>query len=241
MLSKTTLVGIFLPLEPAFSFLASCTMFPWLSASSSNEKKNEKKHSTNTNAFSSMNNGEWDNVHVKILVETDYAKQGELRHNIGSTVDYYLTSMSTVTETGALVHSDLPGSKVRGVAFGTANVIVLMGSNKLVKDVQEAHKRIHEFAVAAESARARDAYGVPGSGGQWFPRFEGILQKESGMRRNFFAPEILVHCEFTLGPLPTPVLVEFKCIFPSYKCVGRLGSNIPSIATCIMCWSLFGR
>ncbi|KAF9197814.1 hypothetical protein BGZ49_001592, partial [Haplosporangium sp. Z 27] len=93
----------------------------------------------------------------------DYAKQGELRRTIGSTVDYYLTSVSAVTETGALAHADLSGSKVGGVAFGAANVIVLVGSNKIVKDEAEAHKRTHEFALAAESARARDAYGVPAS------------------------------------------------------------------------------
>ncbi|KAI1318442.1 hypothetical protein EDD11_006526 [Mortierella claussenii] len=106
---------------------------------------------------------EWNNVHAKILTETDLAKQAELRRTIGSTVDYYLTSMSAVTETGALVHGDLSGSKVGGVAFGAANVIVLVGSNKIVKNEEEAYKRTHEFAWAAESARARDAYGVPGS------------------------------------------------------------------------------
>ncbi|KAF9175461.1 hypothetical protein BGX21_007564 [Mortierella sp. AD011] len=106
---------------------------------------------------------EWDNVHAKILAEKDYAKQGELRRTIGSTVDYYLTSVSAVTETGALVHGDLSGSKVGGVAFGAKNVIVLVGSNKIVKDEDEAYKRTHEFALAAESARARDAYGVPAS------------------------------------------------------------------------------
>lgn len=68
-----------------------------------------------------------------------------------------------MTEDGKLVHADLSGSKVGGVAFGAGNVIVLVGSNKIVKDEAEAYKRTHEFALAAESARARDAYGVPAS------------------------------------------------------------------------------
>ncbi|KAG0208287.1 hypothetical protein BGX28_000679 [Mortierella sp. GBA30] len=105
----------------------------------------------------------WNNVHATILAETDYAKQGELRRTIGSTVDYYLTSLSAVTEDGKLVHADLSGSKVGGVAFGAGNVIVLVGSNKIVKDETEAYKRTHDIALAAESARARDAYGVPAS------------------------------------------------------------------------------
>ncbi|KAF8930266.1 prespore-specific protein [Dissophora ornata] len=105
----------------------------------------------------------WNNVHAQILAETDYAKQGELRRTIGSTVDYYLTSVSALTETGALIHGDLSGSKVGGVSFGAGNVIVLAGSNKIVKDEEAGHKRTFEFALAAESARARDAYGVPAS------------------------------------------------------------------------------
>ncbi|KAG0296373.1 hypothetical protein BGZ98_001008 [Dissophora globulifera] len=106
---------------------------------------------------------EWNNVHAQILAETDYAKQGELRRTIGTTVDYYLTSVAAVTETGALAHGDLSGSKVGGVAFGAGNVIVVAGSNKIVKDEDAAYKRTTEFALAAESARARDAYGVPAS------------------------------------------------------------------------------
>ncbi|KAF9986573.1 hypothetical protein BGZ65_007082 [Modicella reniformis] len=106
---------------------------------------------------------EWNNVHAKILAEKDPVKQSELRRTIGSTVDYYLTSMSAITEDGKLAHADLSGSKVGGVAFGAANVIVVAGTNKIVKDEDEAWTRTNEFALAAESARARDAYGVPAS------------------------------------------------------------------------------
>lgn len=105
----------------------------------------------------------WNNVHAQILAESDPAKQAELRRTIGTTVDYYLTSMSAVTEDGKLAHADLSGSKVGGVAFAAANVIVLVGANKIVKDEEEAWTRTNEFALAAESARARDAYGVPAS------------------------------------------------------------------------------
>ncbi|KAF8946504.1 hypothetical protein BGZ47_000375 [Haplosporangium gracile] len=105
----------------------------------------------------------WNNVHATILAESDPAKQAELRRTIGTTVDYYLTSVAAVTEDGKLAHGDLSGSKVGGVAFGAANVIVLAGANKIVKDEKEAFIRTTEFAHPAESARARDAYGVPAS------------------------------------------------------------------------------
>ncbi|KAI1317191.1 hypothetical protein EDD11_008883 [Mortierella claussenii] len=105
----------------------------------------------------------WKNVHGEILAEKDPARQAELRRTIGSTVDYYLTSVAAITEDGHLAHGDLSGSKVGGVAFGAANVIVVAGSNKIVRDEHEAWKRQEEYALPLESARVRIAYGLPGS------------------------------------------------------------------------------
>ncbi|KAF9187145.1 hypothetical protein BGZ51_001527 [Haplosporangium sp. Z 767] len=105
----------------------------------------------------------WKNVHGTILQEKDQVKQAELRRTIGSTVDYYLTSVASISETGHLAHGDLSGSKVGGVAFGAGNVIVVAGSNKIVKDEQEQWKRQQEFALPLESARVRIAYGLPAS------------------------------------------------------------------------------
>ncbi|KAF8941270.1 prespore-specific protein [Dissophora ornata] len=105
----------------------------------------------------------WKNVHGEILAEKDPAKQAELRRTLGSTVDYYLTSVAAISETGHISHGDLSGSKVGGVAYGSANVIVVAGSNKIVKDEHEAWKRQQEFALPLESARVRIAYGLPAS------------------------------------------------------------------------------
>ena len=98
------------------------------------------------------------------MKESDPAKQAEIRRKLGSTVDYYLTSVAAITESGHLAHADLSGSKVGGVAFGAGNVIVVAGSNKIVKDEIEAWKRTETFALPLESARVRIAYGLPASG-----------------------------------------------------------------------------
>ncbi|KAK5816411.1 prespore-specific protein [Linnemannia elongata] len=105
----------------------------------------------------------WKNIHGTIVQEKDAAKQADLRRTLGSTVDYYLTSVAAVTETGHLAHGDLSGSKVGPVAFAAGNVIVVAGSNKIVKDEQEAWKRQEEHALPMESARVRIAYGLPQS------------------------------------------------------------------------------
>ncbi|KAG0063924.1 hypothetical protein BGZ92_005896 [Podila epicladia] len=105
----------------------------------------------------------WNNIHGTIVAEKDAGKQAELRRKLSSTVDYYLTSVAAITEDGKLVHGDLSGSKVEGVAFGAGTVIVVAGSNKIVKDQTEAFKRLHEHALELESARVRIAYGLPAS------------------------------------------------------------------------------
>ncbi|KAF9091137.1 hypothetical protein BGX23_005443 [Mortierella sp. AD031] len=105
----------------------------------------------------------YNNVRSTILAEKDLAKQAELRRTIGTTVDYFLTSMAAITETGAMAHGDFTGSKVGGVAFGAKNVIVVVGSNKIVKDEEEAYKRTVEWCVPAAGAFSRKVFKAPGT------------------------------------------------------------------------------
>ncbi|KAF9181190.1 hypothetical protein BGZ51_001961 [Haplosporangium sp. Z 767] len=105
-------------------------------------------------------NHPWDNIRGTILKEKDPAKQNELRRKLGTTADYFLTSMSAITEEGEMAHGDFSGTKVGGVAFGAGNVIVVAGSNKIVKDEAEAWKRTKEFALPGVSAFSRKAFNM---------------------------------------------------------------------------------
>ncbi|CAG8509066.1 6164_t:CDS:2 [Paraglomus brasilianum] len=105
----------------------------------------------------------WDNVHSKILAETDFVKSMELRRTVGATVDYYLSGASAVTEDGAIVGVDMSGTRVGGWLVA-ANLIVVTGTNKIVKDLPDAIKRVEKYAYELESARVRITYeGVPSS------------------------------------------------------------------------------
>ncbi|KAG0196948.1 hypothetical protein BGX28_009533 [Mortierella sp. GBA30] len=110
-----------------------------------------------------MGDTPYNNVRTAILAEKDLAKQSELRRTIGTTVDYFLTSMASVTEAGEMAHGDATGSKVGGVAFGAKNVIVVVGSNKIVKDEAEAWKRMEEFCIPAAGAFTREVFKAPGT------------------------------------------------------------------------------
>jgi len=124
-------------------------------------------HSTTLNEigftdYAKTQSGEFTSLNSKIVAETDWAKVGELRRQaMGAT--NYLTSANAVGHDGSITIVDASGTRVGGVSYAAKKVIIVVGSNKIVKDVHEGYKRVHEFSLPTESARARVAYGVPGS------------------------------------------------------------------------------
>ncbi|KAG0204497.1 hypothetical protein BGX28_003591 [Mortierella sp. GBA30] len=109
------------------------------------------------------NNHPWDNIRGTILKEKDPVKQAELRRKLGTTVDYFLTSMCAITENGEMAHGDFSGTKVGGVAYGAGNVIVVSGSNKIVKDETEAWDRTQQHCLPGVSALSRKMFKMPDS------------------------------------------------------------------------------
>eukprot|EP01116_Phalansterium_solitarium_P008317 TRINITY_DN21_c0_g1_i1.p2 TRINITY_DN21_c0_g1~~TRINITY_DN21_c0_g1_i1.p2 ORF type:complete len:232 (-),score=83.23 TRINITY_DN21_c0_g1_i1:93-788(-) len=105
---------------------------------------------------------QWVNVHAQILAEKDQAKVETLRRTAGNTSDYFLTSVSALTESGETTIVDMSGSRVGPVAHGAGKVIFVLGSNKIVADAAAARDRTHNYQFALESARVRIAYAAYG-------------------------------------------------------------------------------
>ena len=61
--------------------------------------------------------------------------------------DYLITSTNAVTEAGELVNMDCSGNRAAGMIFGPKKVIVVIGANKMVKDMDEALDRIKRVAI----------------------------------------------------------------------------------------------
>jgi len=105
----------------------------------------------------------WKNVKGVIMAEKDKKKQAALRRTLGTTVDVFLTSMCAITENGEMSHGDNSGTKVGGVSYGAGKVIVVAGSNKIVKNEEEAWKRVTDFCLPAVSAYGRKVFKQPES------------------------------------------------------------------------------
>jgi L-lactate utilization protein LutB len=60
--------------------------------------------------------------------------------------DYFLTGANAITKEGDIVCTDCSGNRVAAMIFGPAKVIVVVGVNKLVKNLDEALTRIKGIA-----------------------------------------------------------------------------------------------
>lgn len=64
----------------------------------------------------------------------------------GMMADYFLSSTNAITEDGMLVNIDCSGNRAASMLFGPRHVIVVAGLNKIVKNLDEALKRLKEIA-----------------------------------------------------------------------------------------------
>lgn len=81
-----------------------------------------------------------------------FEKRSEfLRHKLG--VDLMVTGTNAVTEKGQLVNLDMVGNRIGGITFGPKYVVVLVGRNKIVPDLDAAVDRIRNCAAPANAMR----------------------------------------------------------------------------------------
>lgn len=100
----------------------------------------------------------WKNLHEQIFSETDRTKQGDLRRK-AVTAEYFLSSMNAIAQTGELVATDQSGSRVSAFPFAAKKLVLVSGVNKIVPTLQDAIKRIEEYALPLENERAKAVYG----------------------------------------------------------------------------------
>src|ERR1700676_675583 len=102
--------------------------------------------------------GRWESARNKMFA-LDFATQAQQMKAIGGQPDYALGSVHAVTREGTLVIASASGSQLASYAWGAANVIFVVGAQKLVPDLEAAHERIYKHSLILEDARAYAAYG----------------------------------------------------------------------------------
>jgi acyl-CoA hydrolase len=112
-----------------------------------------------TGVAEAIDNGRpYDSARNKMFA-LDFATQLQEMKAIAGQPDYALGSVHAVTRDGTLVIASASGSQLASYAWGAANVIFVVGAQKLVPSLKAAHDRIVEHSLPLEDARAYAAYG----------------------------------------------------------------------------------
>jgi LUD domain len=90
----------------------------------------------------------------------DRQTQADEMRRLAAAPDVMLGSVHAVTETGSLLAASMGGSQLGPYVSGAGRVILLVGTQKIVSDVEEGLRRIDEYAFPLEDARAQAAYGI---------------------------------------------------------------------------------
>ncbi len=70
-------------------------------------------------------------------------------------VDLYITGSNAITEDGTLVNLDMFGNRVAAIMFGPKDVVIFIGRNKIVPDLESAMTRIREYTAPANAVRLK--------------------------------------------------------------------------------------
>lgn len=86
----------------------------------------------------------------------DFIKNGNYNfvgRDVNENTDYYLSSSNAITQNGELYNVDGRSNRISNIAYGPKNVIMIVGINKIVKDLDEAILRVKTIAAPKNCVR----------------------------------------------------------------------------------------
>jgi len=95
----------------------------------------------------------------KQMLALDYSTQGQAMKAMAAQADFAVGSVHAVTSEGALLIASASGSQLASYAWSAANVIFVVGAQKLVPTLDAGRERIFQHSLLLEDARAVAVYG----------------------------------------------------------------------------------
>jgi YkgG family uncharacterized protein len=103
--------------------------------------------------------GRYEHLRPRIWSMDRKTQADEIRR-LGASPDVMLGSVHAVTETGSLITASMGGSQLGPYVSGAGRVILVVGTQKIVSDLDEGLRRVNDYALPLEDARAQMAYGI---------------------------------------------------------------------------------
>jgi hypothetical protein len=105
--------------------------------------------------------GRYDSVRSR-LKALDRATQAREMRKLGAAPDYIVGSAHAITDDGEIVVGSGSGSQLGAYAYSGGHVILVVGHQKLVRDLDQALRRVREYSLPREYLRMQ-GLGHPGS------------------------------------------------------------------------------
>ena len=106
-----------------------------------------------------MEGDRFDFVRKRTMKLDPKTQRDEIR-KLGAAPDVMVNSAHAVTEEGQIVITSASGSQIGPIASGAGRLILVIGSQKIVPDLDAAFRRIREHVFPYEDARLREAMGI---------------------------------------------------------------------------------
>lgn len=97
------------------------------------------------------------------LMSMDRKTQGLEMQKLGAAPEWVVGSVHAVTQEGHVIIASNSGSQLPAYAYGSAHVVWVVGTQKIVNTDEEGMKRIYEHCLPLEDERSQKAYGVHSS------------------------------------------------------------------------------
>ena len=98
-----------------------------------------------------LRNGDYKLIDRDLVVSNHFMKRWVMKNS--PTQGIYLTGTNAITEDGEIFNVDGLGNRVNAINFGPDKVIIVIGKNKIVKDIHEAIKRVENIAAPKNTIR----------------------------------------------------------------------------------------
>jgi hypothetical protein len=95
------------------------------------------------------------------LYQMDREMQGREMRQLAASPDWVVGSVHAVTEGGSLLLASASGSQLGPIVSGAGHVLLVVGGQKIVPDLEAGMRRLYEYCFPLEDLRAKQAYGVP--------------------------------------------------------------------------------
>ncbi len=103
--------------------------------------------------------GEYNAIHPKVI-KMDRQTQAKEIAALRSTPDYAIGSAHAVTSDGKVMIASRTGSQMPAYIYGSKKVIWVIGTQKIVDNIEAGFRRLDEHVVPLESERANKAYSI---------------------------------------------------------------------------------